>query len=575
MISRAEFERALALVRRSGVQDTLEARLHPRGEGGRPRALDLDVLLAAMILTTTHYQDLLLTRVHRLLTNDLAHSYQRQLGVIRADGQKLSIRQVRYVLEAIERKYAYTAKRRPGLDDPARAERRESFQEVIDQLLAGSIPAHLAGQGRFAVDASAIDSAARGKKMPNGTKKERARAKAERAARTDAENAELDALAAEVNADSEAGRSYDPDARWGYRTKTFDNKTKKCFGYQLIAFTRVGAVGQEGREPLLIDRIVVVAANASMSAPSISALDRFAASGQPVTEVIVDRGFSNYTPDNWAYGLRDRGIEQVLDLSEDDYGIRDFNGVTMVAGWPHCPAMPVELEEIRRPASLTAGTLKKSATPRERMRHARQRKEIAAFEERIAAREMYAFVRTSLGQDRSKTGKGKDAERFACPAQAGKVVCDNCPLSRFAPAGLPRVLNPPTTPGIPDACKQATISVPMTVSPKLRQRERWGTPAWVISYNRRSRVEGGFGLLKNDATGNVKRGWTRQVGIIKTTLLLAVAVTASNLRQLLTWSRATGDVTDPLTLMEVGPASFEEIDLATGGVGATSPPAAA
>jgi len=137
------------------------------------------------------------------------------------------------------------------------------------------------------------------------------------------------------------------------------------------------------------------------------------------------------------------------------------------------------------------------------------------------------------------------------------------------------VLNPPTTPGIPDACKQATISVPMTVSPKLRQRERWGTPAWVISYNRRSRVEGGFGLLKNDATGNVKRGWTRQVGIIKTTLLLAVAVTASNLRQLLTWSRATGDVTDPLTLMEVGPASFEEIDLATGGVGATSPPAAA
>jgi hypothetical protein len=46
----------------------------------------------------------------------------------------------------------------------------------------------------------------------------------------------------------------------------------------------------------------------------------------------------------------------------------------------------------------------------------------------------------------------------------------------------------------------------MTVSPKLRQRTRWGTPAWVISYNRRSRVEGGFELLKNDTTGNVKRG---------------------------------------------------------------------
>jgi hypothetical protein len=425
------------------------------------------------------------------------------------------------------------------------------------------------------VDASAIDSAAGGKKMPKGTKAERAARKAERANRTDAENAAYDALAAEVNAHTEAGHSYDPDARWGYRTKTFDNKTNACFGYQLIAFTRIGAVGQEAREPLLTDRIVVVAANASMSEPSIGALDRFAANGQPVTEVIVDRGFSNYTPDNWAYGLRDRGIEQVLDLSDHDYGAADFNGVPMIAGWPHCPAMPAELEEIRRPASLTAGTLKKSATAASRMRYARQRKEIALFEERIAAREMYAFVRTSRGQDRSKTGKGKGAERFSCPAQAGKVACDNCPLSKFAPAGLPRVLNPPATPDIPDACRQATISVPMTVSPKLRQRERWGTPAWVISYNRRSRVEGGFGLLKNDTTGNVKRGWTRQVGIIKTTLLLAVAVTASNLRQLLTWSRATGDVTDPLTAMEVGPAAFEEIDLATGGVGATSPPAAA
>jgi len=41
------------------------------------------------------------------------------------------------------------------------------------------------------------------------------------------------------------------------------------------------------------------------------------------------------------------------------------------------------------------------------------------------------------------------------------------------------------------------------------------------------------GLLKNDATGNIKRGWTRQIGIIKTTLLLTVAPAASNLRQLL------------------------------------------
>ena len=109
-------------------------------------------------------------------------------------------------------------------------------------------------------------------------------------------------------------------------------------------------------------------------------------------------------------------------------------------------------------------------------------------------------------------------------------------MSKDAPADLPRVPNPPAEPDIPAACKQRTISIPMTVSPKLRQRTRWGTPPWMISFNRRSRLEASFGLLKNESTGNVKRGWTRQVGIIKTTLPLAAAVTASNLRQLLTWS---------------------------------------
>ena len=94
---------------------------------------------------------------------------------------------------------------------------------------------------------------------------------------------------------------------------------------------------------------------------------------------------------------------------------------------------------------------------------------------------------------------------------------------------------------------QQTISAPMTVTPKLRQRERWGTPALVILYARRSRVEGTVGLLKNDATGKVKRGWTCQVGIIKTTLLLAVAVTSPHLRKMLSGSWDTGDVTDPLT----------------------------
>jgi len=52
--------------------------------------------------------------------------------------------------------------------------------------------------------------------------------------------------------------------------------------------------------------------------------------------------------------------------------------------------MPAELEEIRRPVSLTAGTLKKSATASDRMFHNRLVAQIADVHERIAAREMYA-----------------------------------------------------------------------------------------------------------------------------------------------------------------------------------------
>lgn len=76
----------------------------------------------------------------------------------------------------------------------------------------------------------------------------------------------------------------------------------------------------------------------TVSRPFHQCSGRFAAGGRPVEEVIVDRGFSGYTPDSCAYSLRDRGRPS----------------------W-----------KSRRPQSLTTGTLKKSATALQRMRHTR------------------------------------------------------------------------------------------------------------------------------------------------------------------------------------------------------------
>lgn len=277
-----------------------------------------------------------------------------------------------------------------------------------------------------------------------------------------------------------------------------------------------------------------------------------------MAEVISDRGFSYADHTTWADQLRDRRIEQVLDLHQNDHGVTDYKGLKMVAGTPHCPAMPAHLEDISRPVSLSAGTRPKNPTRARRAEHDRRVAEIDAFDAQIAERDRYAFTRVSRGRPQTPTGKG-GVERYQCPAQAGKLKCLRCPLSMALPGEVPALQNPPAEADAPHSCGQRTVSIPPTVSPKLRQRYRWGSPEWRAAYSRRARVEGTFGLLKSPHHGGVRREWTRQVGIIKTTLALAVAVMSTNLHQLLLWADATGNRDDPLTRITIEPTEFDEV----------------
>ena len=99
---------------------------------------------------------------------------------------------------------------------------------------------------------------------------------------------------------AETGYSFDVDARWGYRTRTYDNRTNKVFGYKLVSLTRLAPQDSKADLPLLVERISLVPANRSTVAPALGLIDNLLAGGTPVTELADDRGFSYALPEHWA-----------------------------------------------------------------------------------------------------------------------------------------------------------------------------------------------------------------------------------------------------------------------------------
>ena len=164
MIRRCTFERAVRIVEDCGAAGAVEDLMRPAGKGGRPRQITFAVFLAAVICSVGEEPNLSLVRVHKTLTTQLAYSFQVALNVVdRRTGRTLTLRQVRYMLEALERKLAHGQRRAPDLSDAERETRAGALQHVIDLLISATIPSHLPAPGAYALDGTAVESWAKGR----------------------------------------------------------------------------------------------------------------------------------------------------------------------------------------------------------------------------------------------------------------------------------------------------------------------------------------------------------------------------------------------------------------------------
>jgi hypothetical protein len=148
-----------------------------------------------------------------------------------------------------------------------------------------------------------------------------------------------------------------------------------------------------------------------------------------------------------------------------------------------------------------------------------------------------------------KIGKPRDRgeERGQCPALLGTVSCPLRPKSmRFPSNEVPTVQNPPAADVAPACCTQATVALPGNVAAEYRQKHYWGSLDWVLSYGRRSTVERTFAHIKSRNTESVNHGWLQVAGLVRTSLMLAVAVASNNLRLVRLWQAQMGQSADPL-----------------------------
>lgn len=458
MQAKARLERLERIVDSSAVAERVEALLPV---GVRPRQLRVRTLLIGVLAVAVDGRPAHLSRVHGALTA-LPETEQRRLGVVaewKGGPHRLTYRQVERTFSLV---VGALAKAEPD-GNPS-----EALAGVLDALLEASV--EVCGEPRtssYAVDWTDTESFSR--PPPKGGE-----------------------------------RCADPEATWGHRRGNSPGERDEAFyGYYLQVVTIV----KDERSPAvpeLVRRIHVASCDVDPPAALVPVIERMAAEGIAIGDLLADSGYAYRVPETWALPMRRLGARLVQEPHPADRGPQGTHmGAVRANGNLYCPATPTALLEL--------GPLARGATEEETTAHDRKAGELA--------RHKLAPI----------TGYDPDGyRRLACPATRGKL---RCPL-RAESMGLdrtrPEVISPPEHP--PTCCAQQTITVPPSVNAKTAQKHDYPSPEHRRSYARRSAAERAYATVKDPASNDLSRGWCRLMGLAPIALFAAGVFAARNLR---------------------------------------------
>ncbi len=314
------------VIDRSRVAGPIEALLPA---GVRPRQLKVRTLLAGMLLTLADHRPAHLTRVHQALTG-LPETDRIRLGVVagwKHGPHLLTYRQTErtcgLVVTALEKKHPDGA---PSA----------GLAATLDALLEASIPPeHKDTTRALAVDWSDLETFSRPPPQRGGD-------------------------------------CADPEASWGHRRGDSPGQKDELFyGYYISAATMV-TEDNGPSVPELVRRMTQTSCHHDPARAMVPVLERLAASGVPLGDVLDDSGYAHRVPRNWAVPLRAAGAQLIQDLHPDDRGPHGTHaGAVISNGNLYCPATPRPLLEL--------GPLARDATPEQTAAHDQQTAETAPW----------------------------------------------------------------------------------------------------------------------------------------------------------------------------------------------------